>query len=137
MLAKYTQEIRAEAKAARKKMRVLFPNAIEMIYDNYNALVIGYAPTERASEVVCSIAVYPRWVTLFFLKGAKLRDPQKLLKGAGKIVRQIRLSSVDDLDAPAVRSLIAQAAERLSIPFRGPRRVIIKSISAKQRPRRP
>ncbi|HEX9407340.1 MAG TPA: DUF1801 domain-containing protein [Thermoanaerobaculia bacterium] len=137
MLAKYTQEIRAEAKAARKKMRVLFPNAIEMIYDNYNALVIGYAPTERASEAVCSIAVYPRWVTLFFLKGAKLRDPQKLLKGAGKIVRQIRLSSVDDLDAPAVRSLIAQAAERSSIPFRGPRRVIIKLISAKQRPRRP
>jgi len=137
MLAKYTQEIRAEAKAARKKMRVLFPNAIEMIYDNYNALVIGYAPTERASEVVCSIAVYPRWVTLFFLKGAKLRDPQKLLKGGGKIVRQIRLSSVDDLDAPAVRSLIAQAAERSSIPFSGPRRVIIKLISAKQRPRRP
>ncbi len=135
-LTKYTPELRTAAKAARKRMRALFPAAIELVYDNYNALVIGYGPTERASDIVCSIAVYPRWVTLFFLKGAKMRDPQKLLEGSGKIVRQIRLNDPSDLDQQGIRALIAQAIDRSPKPFAEPPRLIIKSVSAKQRPRR-
>lgn len=136
-LAKYTPEIRAAAKAARKKMRALFPGAVEMVYDNYNALVIGYGPTDRTSDVLCSIAVYPKWVTLFFLRGTKLDDPEKLLGGSGKIVRQIRLRAATDLDKPAIRALIAQTIERSEKPLTGPRRLVIKLVSAKQRPRRP
>lgn len=136
-LTKYTPQMQKTAKAARRKMRALFPRAIEIVYDNYNALVIAYGPTERASDAICSIAVYPRWVTLFFLDGTKLRDPNKLLKGSGKIVRQIRLSDVGDLDQPPIRALIAQATGRSAVPFDGPRRLVIRSISAKQRPRRP
>ena len=118
-------------------MRALFPRAIEIVYDSHNALVIGYGPTERASDALCSIAVYPRWVTLFFLDGMKLRDPKKLLKGSGKIVRQIRLIDAADLDQPAIRELIAQAIGRSAVPFDGPRKLVIKAVSAKQRPRRP
>ena len=136
-LAKYAPEMQKAAKAARRKMRALFPRAIEIVYDNYNALVIGYGPTERASDAICSIAVYPKWVTLFFLDGRKLRDPKKLLKGSGKIVRQIRLSDPADLDRPAIQELIAQAIGRSEVPFAGSRKLVIKSVSAKQRPRRP
>ena len=136
-LAKYTPEMQKAAKAARTKMRALFPRAIELVYDNYNALVIGYGPTEKASDAVCSIAIYPRWVTLFFLNGTKLRDPQKLLGGSGKIVHQIRLGDAGDLDLPAVRALVAQAIGRSDVPFDGPRKLVIKAVSAKQRPRRP
>ena len=136
-LAKYSPEMQKTTKAARRKMRALFPRSIEIVYDNYNALVIGYGPTERASDAICSIAVYPKWVTLFFLDGTKLRDPQKLLKGSGKIVRQIRLNDAADLDQPAIRALIAQAIDRSAVPFNGLRKLVIKSVSAKQRPRRP
>ena len=59
-LAKYTPEIEAFAKAARARMRARLPGATELVYDNYNALAIGYGPSERASEAVFSIAVFPR-----------------------------------------------------------------------------
>jgi hypothetical protein len=67
------------------------PGAMELVYDKYNALAIGYGPTERASDAVISLAVFPRWVNLYFLKGAKLSDPDKLLKGSGRQVEQVHL----------------------------------------------
>ena len=110
-----------------------------MVYDNYNALVIGFGPTERASEAIFSIALYPRWVTLFFLNGKGLPDPQKLLKGSGARVRHIVLEDAAALDKPAVQALMRVALERSLAQFFNirRRRLVIKSISAKQRPRRP
>jgi len=139
-MAKFTPEIAALAQAALAKMRARFPNAIQMVYDNYNALVIGFGPTERASEAIFSIALLPRWVCLCFLQvGPKLPDPEKLLKGTGTKARHIRLESAAVLDRPAVKALMAQALKRAAVPFdstlRG--RLMIKSVSAKQRPRRP
>src|ERR1700726_4299522 len=37
-LAKYTPEISAHAEAIRNHMRKLYPTALELVYDNYNAL---------------------------------------------------------------------------------------------------
>src|ERR1051325_5444510 len=88
-IARYTPEIAVLAQAILAKMRARLPGAVELVYDNYNALVIGFGPTERASEAIFSIVLYPRWVSLFFLEGASLPDPQKRLKGSGKVVRYI------------------------------------------------
>ncbi len=138
-IAKYTPEIGALAQAALGKMRARLPGAIELVYDNYNALAIGFSPTERASDVVFSIALYPRWVSLFFLRGADLPDPKKLLKGSGKLVRHIVLESAEDLDKTAIKTLMKLALEGSVRPVdkKSPGRIVIKSISAKQRPRRP
>jgi hypothetical protein len=138
-ISKYTPEIGALAQEALAKMRERLPGAIELVYDNYNALAIGFSPTERTSDVIFSIALYPRWVSLFFFRGADLPDPQKLLKGGGKQVRHIVLESAADLDKPAVKALMDRALERSTRPISGaaPGRIIIKSISAKQRPRCP
>ena len=136
---RYSPEIRALAEACLGKLRARLPGAVEIVYDNYNALVIGFGPTERPSDATFSIALYPRWVNLFFLKGVDLPDPRKLLKGSGTVVRHIVLEDAATLDAPAVQALIARALERSASPFdrSSPRRILIKSISAKQRPRRP
>jgi hypothetical protein len=138
-LSKYTPEIAAEARAAHRRLRALIPGAVEMVYDNYNALVIGFGPSERASEAIVSIALYPRWVSLFFLHGVGLPDPQRLLTGGGRQVRQIRLKGAEQLDEPAVRDLIAAAVARSAVPPDPSRRnrLVIKSISEAQRPRRP
>jgi len=109
-----------------------------LVYDNYNALAIGFGPTERASDVVFSIAVFPRWANLFFLQGARLPDPHKLLNGSGKQARSIRLDSAELLDQPELLALIDAEAARLGLePGAGSGKIVIKSISAKQRPRRP
>ncbi len=138
-IAKYTPEIAALAQAALAKMRVRLPGAVELVYDNYNALAIGFGPTERTSEAIFSIALFPRWVSLFFMRGADLPDPQKLLKGSGKIARHIVLESAADLDKSAVKALMKSALDRAAKPLdsAAPNRIVIKSISAKQRPRRP
>ena len=138
-IAKFTPEVAALTKAALAKMRTLLPGAVELVYDNYNALAIGFGPSEKASEAIFSIAVYPRWVSLFFLEGVALPDPQNLLRGTGRQVRHIVLKSAADLDTPAIRKLMdhaLRAAERPIDPSARPR-VAIRSVSAKQRPRRP
>lgn len=136
---KYTPEIAAALSACRTKVRALFPRGYELVYDNYNALVLGFAPSQRASDAVLSVAAYPRWVTVFFLRGATLPDPASLLRGKGKQVRSVVLESPEDLDAPAMRALIAAAVRPVASAFASapPLTTIVKSISAKQRPRRP
>jgi hypothetical protein len=138
-LAKFSPEIAARAQAVLKKMRARYPSALELVYDNYNALAIGFSPTERPSEVIFSIALYPNWINLFFLQAKGLPDPKKILQGSGKQVAHIRLTSAETLDDPAVVALMEAAAARAKVPFDPTckHRLIIRSVSAKQRPRRP
>lgn len=138
-LAKYDKGVAATAERTLAKLRKLIPPAIEMVYDNYNALVIGFGPTDKASEAVLSIALYPRYVTLFFLQGAALPDPHKRLGGSGKVVRQVRLESEKTLDDPQIIGLVNLAMNRAKVSFspQSVRKLVIKSISAKQRSRRP
>jgi hypothetical protein len=54
-------------------------------------------------------------------------------------VRSIRLESPADIDKPEIGALIAQAVKLSPKPLgvSGEARLVIKSISPKQRPRRP
>lgn len=138
-LAKYSPAIAGELRAARLRLRSLFPRGHELVFDNYNALVFAFASTERASDAFLSVAGYPRWVTLFFLSGVDLRDPGNLLQGTGRQVRSIRLERASALADPAVQALIGQAidAHREALDRAGPLQTRIKSVSAKQRSRQP
>ncbi len=139
-LAKFTPPMAKSAKGALAAMRKLCPGAVELVYDNYNALAVGFATGERVRDVWFSIAVYPKWASLFFFKTLPLKDPEKLLKGSGKTTRHIVLADgAKTLAAKGVQALIAQALVKAGRPFKpGVRgRIVIKSVSAKQRPRRP
>ncbi len=135
---KFSPDVAARTRVELGRMRALLPCAIEMVYDNYNALAIGFGPSERPSEAIFSLAVFPRWVTLCFLQGARIADPDKLLNGKGSQVRHIRLINPDVLLSAEVRTLMLAALDRARVPVSPytKHRVIIKSISAKQRPRR-
>jgi hypothetical protein len=138
-IAKYTPEICAQALEIRARMRARYRTALELVYDNYNALAIGYCPTEKTSEAVFSIALFPRWVSLFFLQAKGLPDPDRILKGTGSVAKHVVLKSADDLEHPSVRALMHEAVLRAKVAFpaSGAHRLIIKSVSEKQRPRRP
>ena len=142
-LAKYDPEVEAFARRALAKMRKFVPGAVEMVYDNYNWLVIGFSPTERPSEAIFSIVLPPGRLTLCFLQGAALPDPAKRLRGSGNVVRNIRLYDLGEpdakvLDDPEVRALINVALNRAKVPMPlgARRKLIIRAISARQRPRR-
>ncbi len=138
-IAKYTPGIASLAVAIRAEMRKLYPMANELVYDNYNALAIGFAPSEKTSEAIFSIALYPRWVSLFFLQARGLPDPHRVLKGSGNVAKHVVLPSPDALNQPEIEALMREAVARATAPFdpQNTHRLIIKSISLKQRPRRP
>src|SRR3954451_2151473 len=92
---RFTPEIAARGRAALARMRARLPGAVELVYDNYNALVVGLGPTERPSDALFSIVVYPRHVSLCSLTGASLDDPAGVLRGDGKLVRHVRLTTPD------------------------------------------
>jgi hypothetical protein len=135
----YSPAIQKTARTALTKLRAQIPGATEMVYDTFNALVIGFGPNDRPSEAIVSIALYPKWVNLYFLDGATLPDPEKLLKGTGSRVRTLRLDDAAELDQPAVTTLVTAAIENADSAFdrRRPRRLLIKAIAARRRPRRP
>jgi uncharacterized protein DUF1801 len=125
-------------RAVRRKLRKRFPTAVEMAYDNYNFFVIGYSPTDRPSDALISIAAGANGVGLCFIQGARLPDPEKILLGSGKQTRFVRLPSADVLDRPEVKALLAAAAADARTLFAsgGRGKLVIRSVSAKQRPRR-
>lgn len=135
---RYEPAIAGFARAALSQLRRRLPGAVELVCDDYNALAIGFAPVDRLAAVVFSVALYPRWVTLFFMQGAKLEDPTGRLKGSGTKVRHIVLQQPTDIGAPDVERLIAAALQAVDWKPDGRRRrtLRIKSVAGKQRPRR-
>lgn len=93
-LGEFDPEIAERARASRA---ALYPGANRLIFDNYNALVVGFGPSERSSEAAFSIAFFPKWIRLFFLHGAYFDDPRGVLEGDGKQVRSVILEDASDL----------------------------------------
>ena len=124
-------------RACRAALRKRFPCANEIVYDNYNFFVIGYTPTERPSDTIVSLAAGASGVGLSFYHGATIPDPHGLLLGEGVQNRFVRLESAERLVDPQVAELIDAAVAQSKVPLGHAKgRLIIKSISAKQRPRR-
>jgi hypothetical protein len=138
-IRKFDPAIAKLTRSVRKEMRKRFPTAVELVYDNYNALAIGFSTTERVSDVIVSVAVYARGVNLYFMYGRSLPDPQKLLQGQGNQGAFIRVDSMEVLSEPGVKALLQAATKHAKppLPKKGRGYTVVKSISSKQRPRRP
>ena len=137
-IAKFDPEVAKLVRQCRAELHKLLPTAIELVYDNYNFFVIGYAATERASDCLLSIAAAANGVVLSFYQGASLPDPKKLLLGGGKQNRFVRLPTAERLKSSEVLSLIraAKVQAKTPLPSKGGGYTVVKSVSAKQRPRR-
>lgn len=139
-IARFSDDVAGQARAILGRMRARLPGAVALVYDNYNALTVGFCASEKPSSLVLSVAVYPNWVSLFFVSGPGLDDPHGLLRGEGVRFRHLVLKNgLATLDDPRVRALVDQALARTPTPIdrTAPSRLKIQSISARQRPRRP
>ena len=134
-LGRHSAGVRAVAKAAIAALRARLPGATEFVYIKKNSLVIGFGPTDRPSEAPVSLAVYTRWVNLYFLEGAHLPDPAGLLHGSGTSVRHIRLDDERAIERPEVQALLAAAIAESGIPFDESRRrrTVIRQNTAASR----
>lgn len=137
-IAKFDPPVARLIRSARSTLRKQFPTAIEQVYDNYNFLAIGFCTTERTSDCLVSLAANAKGVSLSFYYGASLPDPQGILQGSGNQNRFIRLESAETLTRSDVQSLLAAAVAnaKTPLPSTGTGYSMVKSVSAKQRPRR-
>lgn len=137
-IAKFAPKHQTLIRAVRKALRKRFQTAYELAYDNYNFFVLGYGPTERPSDCIVTMAAGANGIGLCFVRGATLPDPKKILLGSGNQTRFIRIESVDVLARPEVEALVAAAVaqSKALFPASGRGNLIIRSVSAKQRPRR-
>lgn len=138
-VAKYDPAVGKLARATRVALRKRLPTAIELVYENYQFLAIGFSATERASDCLVSLAISPKGVALSFYYGSTLPDPDGILLGSGNQNRYVRLDSAAKLAHPAVEAVIRAAIVKAKtpLPATGKGYTVIKSVSAKQRPRRP
>jgi hypothetical protein len=137
-IAKFESSLGKKIRECRSAMRKRFPSSNELVYDNYNFFVIGYCTTERPSDCVVSLAVNAKGIGLSFYHGASLPDPRRILQGSGKQNRFVRLDGAATLRKPEVEELLAAAEAQSDPPFAklGRGKLIIRSISKKQRPRK-
>lgn len=96
---KFAEPMQAMIRACRARLERRFPQAVELIYDNYNFLVVGFGPTTRSSDAIFSLASFKNGVNLCFLQRApELPDPTGILRGSGRVVRNVALSAPEDLE---------------------------------------
>ena len=138
MIAKFDPAIQRVVRQARTKLHKRLPAAVELVYDNYSALAIGYGSSEKRGDLIVSLAVYARGVNLNFIYGVALADPHGLLLGSGNQGRFIRLESADMLDRREIDDLVEAAIAETDTPLPklGKGYTVIKSVSPNQRRRR-
>ena len=116
-------------RSVRTALRKRIPTANELAYDYSSFVVISYSATDHTMGSVLSIAGRPDGVQLYFSQGPELPDPKKLLMGAAKMVRFIRVESLKDLANPDVNALMDAAIDfaKIPLPAEGSGKLIIKT----------
>ncbi len=137
-VARFDPAVAKTFRSCRAAVRRLMPTAVELVYDNYQFLAVGYSTTERPSDSIVSLACSARGVVLSFYYGASLSDPDGILLGSGNQNRFVRLAGPETLRDAAVARVIRAAVAQATPPLHRGRKghTIIQSVSAKQRPRR-
>ncbi len=137
-LKPYEKDIQETAFWLREFIWKEYPDCNELIYDNYNAVAVGFSPTDKMGDIFVSFAVYGAGVNLGFNRGSEIQDTKKLLKGSGSLYRHIRVNP-DDFPKTYIVKLMADAysnavmRQKKDISLQG--ETIVKSISpAKKRP---
>lgn len=140
-LKPFSKEIRQTVLQLREFVWDLYPEANELIYDNYNALAFGWSPTDKVGHTFCSVAVgrSSNNIHFGFYWGAELSDPQKMLLGKGSQYRYILVGSFKAFPKAYIKKLVAEAYVNSLSKVKDERQItsgltITKSVSAKKRP---
>ncbi len=138
LIEKFDPKDQKLIRSVRSAVRKRLPTANELVYDYESFFVIGYSPTDHPTDGIVSIAARADGVRLYLTQGPQLPDPKKLLMGAGKQVRFIRVGAAGELAHPDVEALIAAAIDQAGVPLpaKGRGRLIIRTFAGKQGPRR-
>lgn len=139
-LKQFPKEIKDLAFWLREFVWDLYPECNELIYDNYNAVALGWSPTDRVGHTFCSIAVGRTSYNVHFgfYWGSQIADPEKLLIGGGNQYRYILVKNKKDFPKTYIKKLLKEAYANSFAKVKDKKQImhgltITKSISAKKR----
>jgi hypothetical protein len=119
----------------------LCPKTNELIYDDYNAVAIGWSPTGKVGHTICSIAVgrSSKNIHFGFYWGNEISDPDKILLGKGNQYRYIIVTDKNKFPKAYIRKLVIEAHANSLAKVKDQKQIIhgqtiIKSVSEKKRP---
>lgn len=107
LISKSAPKIRALAKKTRLLVLDTFPHANEKTYFGWGNT--WYGTSEKVGDAVFSITPLNAYVSLFFIRGTELSDPDELLEGTGKKLRHVNIHDAAGLYRPALRRLMKRA----------------------------
>jgi hypothetical protein len=119
----------------RETVWKLYPKSNELIYDNYNAVAVGWSVSDKVGDTFCSIAIGSnKYVHFGFYWGSKIADPEKKLLGKGSQYRYITVKDKKEFPLAYMKKLMKEAhAYSLSKMKKGEEMpagaTIVKSIS--------
>ena len=139
-LKPFSKEIVERVLWLREFIWVLYPQTNELIYDNYNALAVGWSPTDRVGHTFCSIAVgrTSNNVHFGFYWGSEISDPGKILLGEGNQYRYILVPDKNKFPKAYIKKLVKEAYTNSLAKVKDKKQImngqtIVKSISTKKR----
>jgi hypothetical protein len=137
-LKPYAKDVQQTALWLREFVWRECPQSLELLYDNFNAVVIGFGVTEKASDAYCSIAVYSNHCNFGFLKARVLNDKKKLLSGDGSTYRKIAVTDVKQFPEDDIKKLLQEAHVNAMMNLKDKEvaikpQIIVKSVSEKKR----
>jgi hypothetical protein len=97
-LAEPVFQLRAIAKICFDQLRACGSDVVELLHDGYPVACVedaafGYVNAFKAH------------VNVGFFRGASLKDPAGLLQGDGKRMRHVKVRSIEEANAPALKAL--------------------------------
>lgn len=109
LLAGRSAEVRKWTRALRKIVRGAVPQSYERCYKGWNVVAFARAPGMKMNDMFCGLSPLKDSVGLYFHAGAKLPDPEGLLRGSGKSMRHVKVRSDRDIRRAAIRRLVRAA----------------------------
>ena len=138
-LKPFPKEVQKNTLWLRDFIWSLYPQTNELIYDNYNAVALGWSPTDRVGHIFCSVAAMRRNSNIHFgfYWGSQLSDSKKLLLGQGNQYRYILVKDKKEFPKTYITKLVKEAYANSFAKVKDKKQLmqgatIVKSISAKK-----
>jgi hypothetical protein len=106
----YDKEVQKLAWKTRELIYSVAPDIAETVYPQMKVIRYG-TDGKKMSGLVYFLMPTKSGVSLGLMHGAQLPDPENLLEGAGHNLRHVKLKKLEDVDRPAVRTLLKAELE--------------------------
>ena len=116
LIAPHSATVREVFNALRALVRDVMPDAEEQVDLPDRVLAFGFGPAGgvRMRGLAVGLIPHTAHVNVQLADGAELPDPAGIVQGTGKRIRHVKCRSLEDVDRPALRTLLEEQAARKS-----------------------